>query len=72
MFIPRVGQRVRVAGQDEEYIVMRVDRRRYLADLMCMSGMRRVETGVLLLALNPVPVERSKRLTLGAVLRKDN
>lgn len=76
MFIPRVGQRVRVAGQDDEYIVMRVDRRRYLADLMSMKGMKkgvkRMETGVLLIALNPIPPEKPRRLQLGTILRKDN
>jgi hypothetical protein len=69
---PRVGQRVFVAGQKEEYIVMRVDRERYLADVMCMTGTKRVEKGVLLVALSPIPPEKSRRVRLGPILRKDN
>jgi len=51
---------------------MRVDRQRYLADVMCMTGTRRVEKGVLLLALSAIPVERSKRLRLAMILRREN
>ncbi len=45
MLIPTVGQRVRVSGEVEEYMVIRVDAARHLADLMRMSGIRRVEEG---------------------------
>jgi len=72
IFVPRVGQRVCVAGQKEEYIVMRVDRERHLADVMCMTGTRRMEKGVLLLALSAIPVEKSKRLRLAMILRREN
>jgi len=53
-FIPRVGQRVRVVGQDDVFIVIRVDRCRYAADLVQMHGARQVETGVSLLAIRPM------------------
>jgi hypothetical protein len=72
LFYPRVGQRVFVAGQKEEYIVMRVDGERYLADVMCMTGTKRVEKGVLLVALSPIPPKNSRRVRLGPILRKEN
>jgi hypothetical protein len=52
---PKTGQRVRVVGSDQEYMVIRVDRKRHMADLMRMSAVPRVESGVLLVALRPVP-----------------
>ncbi len=49
-----MGKRVRVNGEDGEFMVIRVDRSRNSADLMKMTGIRRVEEGVPLAALRPV------------------
>ena len=72
IFVPRVGQRVCVAGQKEEYIVMRVDRERYLADVMCMTGTKRMEKGVLFMALTNTPAEKLRRQPLPTILRRDS
>jgi len=56
-----VGQRVRVVGQDDVFIVIRVDRCRYAADLVQMHGARQVETGVSLLAIRPISAAMSGR-----------
>jgi len=55
MFTPIVGQRVRVVGAEDNFVVIRVDRRRHHADLMYMAGARRVETCVPLFAIRPKP-----------------
>jgi hypothetical protein len=55
MFTPIVGQRVRVVGADDNFIVIRVDRRRHHADLMHMAGALRLETSVPLFAIRPKP-----------------
>jgi hypothetical protein len=49
-----VGKRVQVAGEEGEFMVIRVDRERRSADLMKMTGIRRVEEGVPLTALRVV------------------
>jgi hypothetical protein len=46
--------RVHVAGEEGEFMVIRVDRARHSADLMKMTGIRRVEEGVSLTGLRPV------------------
>jgi len=51
-----------VVGSTEEYMVIRVDRARYVADLMRTTGVRRAEEGMSLLALRPLREEKSNRL----------
>jgi len=67
--IPTVGQRVCVMGERGEYMIIRVDRKRHLADLMHMGAVRRVEEGVPLQALRPLREEKSNRLSLLAELK---
>ena len=43
---PEIGTRVRIAGERGVYLVMRVDLRRYLADLMLEGPTAKVEQGV--------------------------
>ena len=53
--VPSVGERVSVAGETGEFMVVRFDRERHLVDLMRMTGgCRRVETGVPLYTLRPI------------------
>jgi hypothetical protein len=52
--VPVVGKRVHVTGEEGEFMVIRVDRARRSADLMKMTGIRRVEEGVPLTTLRPV------------------
>jgi hypothetical protein len=59
-FIPTVGQRVCVVDRNDDFVVIRVDRRRHKADLMHMFGTRRVETSVPLFAIRPNPDALSK------------
>jgi hypothetical protein len=59
-FIPTVGERVRVVDRTDDFVVIRVDRRRHKADLMHMAGARRVETSVPLFAIRPKPDAMSK------------
>jgi len=51
-------------GERGEYMIIRVDRKRHLADLMHMGAVRRVEEGVPLQALRPLREEKSNRLSL--------
>lgn len=60
MFVPTVGQRVRVVDQNDDFVVIRVDWRRHHADLMHMAGARRVETSVPLFAIRRKPDAMSK------------
>jgi hypothetical protein len=46
MKFPVVGQRVTVDGQDDVYLVVRVDLRRYAADLMLMTGTHHLEQNI--------------------------
>lgn len=63
--LPQVGEKVRIVGQEDEFLVLNIDRARHTADLMCTSGTKRVEQGVLLRALrrvHDVPAQNSNRL----------
>lgn len=65
MRIPITGERVRVVGEDGEFLVLTVDHTHHVADLMHMAGTRRVEYGISLRAIRPVedrPGARSESL----------
>jgi hypothetical protein len=47
------GQKVRLQGREEAFIVLRVDRKRHLADLLREGSVRKVETGIPLALLRP-------------------
>jgi hypothetical protein len=51
---PRAGQHVRVAGRGEVFLILRVDRKRHLADLLSHGAVRKVEQGVPLALLRVV------------------
>jgi hypothetical protein len=51
---PRTGQHVRIAGRDEIFLVLRVDRTRHLADLLRHGAVRNVQAGVPLALLHVV------------------
>jgi hypothetical protein len=53
MKFPMVGQRVTIKRQGEVYLVLRVDLRRYAADLMLMTGTHELEQNVPFVALEP-------------------
>lgn len=44
--VPHVGARVRQVGNDNVYVVLRVDVERRLADLLLLTGTRRLEENV--------------------------
>ncbi len=48
---PRIGQRVTIEGQPGVYIVLRLNTRRFSADLMLTSGNHRIEQNVPYLAI---------------------
>lgn len=50
-----VGHRVRMDGRDETYVVLRVDAGSGTADLLLMTGVRRIEENVPLTSLRPIP-----------------
>jgi hypothetical protein len=50
--LPMVGQRVTIDGQDGVYVVLRVDLRRYAADLL-LTGTQELEQNVPFFALEP-------------------
>jgi hypothetical protein len=64
--IPVVGERVRVIGQKDEFMVISVDRARHVAELMKMTGIRRVEEGVSLRVIRPVADQGTHRLRIGS------
>jgi hypothetical protein len=53
MKFPVVGQRVTIDGQDDVYLVVRVDVRRYAADLMLMTGTHALEHNMPFCAMEP-------------------
>jgi len=42
----RIGAKVRIEGEKGSYVVVRVDPERYLADLLLVTGKKRLETNV--------------------------
>ena len=61
---PKVGQRVRIEGQQGLYLVLRLDTKRFAADLMLMTGNHEIEHGVPFFAIDPVePKERAASRT---------
>jgi hypothetical protein len=57
---PKVGQRVRIEGQLEIYLVLRLDTKRFSADLMLMTGNHQIEHNVPYFAIQPVTQEFRK------------
>jgi hypothetical protein len=51
---PRAGLHVRIAGRDEIFLILRVDRTRHLADLLRHGAVRKVQAGVPLALLHVV------------------
>jgi hypothetical protein len=51
--LPMVGQRVTIEGQVGVYIVLRLDLRRYAADLILTTGAHELELDVPFFALEP-------------------
>jgi hypothetical protein len=49
-----VGEKVEIAGEPGKYLVVRIDRRRCVADLMLMGRNARMEFGVHFAAITPV------------------
>ena len=49
-----VGEKVEIAGEPGQYLVVRIDRRRCVADLMLMGQNARMEFGVHFAAINPL------------------
>jgi hypothetical protein len=60
--VPVVGERVRVVGKEGEYMVICVHPERHVADLIRMTGIRRVEEDVSLRAIRPLTDQRANRL----------
>jgi hypothetical protein len=52
---PAIGDKVEIVGEKGVYLVVRVDGRRYLADLMLVCKTAKVEAGVAFAAIKPVP-----------------
>lgn len=63
----RAGQQVQIVGRDDVYIVLRVDKKRHLADLLGQGSVRKVETGIPLALLRvvaePGPVSNNLQLS---------
>lgn len=56
-----VGEQVQIIGERGTYVVVRIDHRRYAADLLLIGENHTVEFGVRLAAIRPVsPVRRQK------------
>ena len=49
-----VGEKVEILGEPGKYLVVRIDRRRCVADLMLMGQNARMEFGVHFGAINPL------------------
>ncbi len=54
MTTPRTGQKVQIDGRSEVFVVLRVDARRQLADLLRQGSVRKVEAGIPLALLRVV------------------
>ena len=61
MATPGSGERVQIEGRQEEFVVLRVDKERLLADLLRMGSIRRVENGIPLALLRPVQRKGGER-----------
>ena len=51
---PKIGQRVRIEGQPGEYVVLRLDRKRFAADLMLTTGKHEIEENVPYFAIEAI------------------
>lgn len=62
----RIGAKVRIEGEKGSYVVVRVDPERYLADLLLVTGKKRLETNVPLTSIRltdengPFRIDHSK------------
>lgn len=59
-----VGERVRVDGHEEEFVILLVHPEREVADLLRMTGLRRIVEGVALDSLRPLLKDGTERRTL--------
>lgn len=53
MSVLGVGSKVRIEGENTVYVVVRVDRERYVADLLPVAGKPRIESNVPLTSIRP-------------------
>jgi len=51
---PRIGQHVRIEGQPGVYVVLRLDTKRFAADLMLTTGNHEIEENIPYFAIEPV------------------
>ena len=58
---PKIGQRVRIEGQPGTYLVLRLNTKRFAADLMLTTGKHEIVENVPLFALDPVNEKPSNR-----------
>lgn len=58
---PIVGTRVRIVGESGMFLVVRVDARRYLADVIRMDKTARVEEGIHFSLIHALPEPRAFR-----------
>jgi len=55
-----VGQHVRIDGQPEVYVVLRVNKKRFSADLMLTTGRHELEENIPYFAIEPVLPEHKR------------
>ena len=51
---PKIGQHVRIEGQPGVYVVLRLDTKRFAADLMLTTGKHRIEENVPYFAMEAI------------------
>jgi len=54
-----VGDRVEIVGEPGTFLVVRIDRKRHCADLLCMGSNARMEFGIHLAAIRPYAEKRT-------------
>ena len=57
---PQIGQQVTIEGQPGVYVVLRLDKKRFAADLMLTTGNHELEENVPYFAIEPVAREESQ------------
>lgn len=57
---PRIGQRVTIEGQPGVYVVLRLDTKRFAADLMSTTGNHQIEENVPCFLIDPVRENREQ------------
>lgn len=58
---PKIGQRVRIEGQPGMYLVLRLDTKRFAADLMLLTGTHDIEHDIPYFAIEPIEEVRRAR-----------